>query len=87
MPTFRVYTVERIERAGDYSVEVTKDEVVSTLKLVNEDALNWHEHVEEYIALNWEQLRNRTSTVENGFDDNEVDTDIESVETEEDEPV
>lgn len=85
--TFRVYTVERIERAADYSVQLTKEEVVSGLKLDANDANKWTEHAEEYLALNWDQIRNRQTTIENSADDNEVDSDIESVEIEEDESV
>lgn len=83
MPKFRVYTIERIERGADYTIELTRDEVVSALHLSGAAADDWRNHVEDYLYTRWDKIRDLPSTIENGYDDNSIDTDIESVEPEE----
>lgn len=81
MPTFRVYTVEHIERAADYTLDITQQEVVSAMHLVGNDINTWQNHVDDYVSLNWSKLEPRA--IQNNTDDNVCDIDIESVEPEE----
>jgi hypothetical protein len=78
MAKFEVMITENIQRSVQYTVSVTKKEVVDALNLEGDDAKGWKEHVRDYIESEWESLRDRAKQGDVG-DEDEISCDVDDV--------
>jgi len=59
MSKFEVMLTENVQRSVQYTVNITKKEVVDALGLEGDDAKEWRGHVQDYVEQEWDSIKDR----------------------------
>lgn len=79
MPKFEICVTEHIQRSVNYTLNITKKEVVDAMELVGDDVKDWTDHVHDYVEQNWNDLCHKAA--EGDEMSNDIDSvDVDSVE-------